>query len=376
MANILFITQSLNKGGSEKQLASIAEKIRSRGHDSTVLALSEGGWWCQYLQNNNVPVTVLKFPQVKKTSSFAREFMRLISAIKHHKPDIIVSFLYEPSILASIAAYVAGVPLYLSSRRDCGFQRARSSFPRFIEKLSYRVTAKFVVNSMAVKQCLCDQEGIPEKKVDIIYNGIDVPRLNKEESFSIRSRWNIPHDSIVVGMMANFWRHKNQLMLVRAAQMVIEKRADVYFILIGRSSPYKSDVKQEVDRLHLHKHIVLLEATDLAADILAAIDIGVLCSVSEGFSNTILEYMASEKPVIATRVGGNSELVIDGVTGYLVTLNDDLAMAQFIIELAGNGNKRTKMGLEGRKCIERGYTWSAIMDKWNTTFLDLLSQRT
>ena len=133
---------------------------------------------------------------------------------------------------------MAGVPVVIAGRRDCGFQRMKAPLPRWLEKLSYLATTKFIANSLAVEKSLQQYEGISYDKIEIIYNGMDFPTINPKCSFDLRKKLEIPESTPVVCMVANFWPHKNHLMLVRAAKLVVAQHHNVIFLLKGRYWDY------------------------------------------------------------------------------------------------------------------------------------------
>lgn len=377
MARIIYITQSLEKGGTEKQLSIIAARTRIFGHEAIVVALSGGGWWESYLLQCGVSVFKRNFPSRILRLGTLFQFLDLVSLLKKHKPDVVVSFLYTPSILGSIAAKLAKVPVIIASRRDCGFQRKEAPFPKCVEKYSYAATNIFVANSEAVRQSLHDNERLDLDKIRIIYNGIDCPVLSPEGYLQSRKDLGIPEHKIVVGMVANFWPHKNHMMFVRAAKKVLEQESNVLFVLAGGYWEYQKEVESEIIKLGLKDDVRLIGQIESASNIMPGIDIGVLCSESEGFSNTILEYMSYGKPVVATRVGGNQEAVLDGETGYLVPWNDHAAMADALLALIRHPEKRFEMGRLGRNRVESEYNWKIVLNRWNELFCSFLyKQRT
>lgn len=353
-------------GGAENQLSNLADRLRSFGHETLVVALSEGGPWASYLEHRGVRVARLKlFPKRSKFVEI-RDLIRLVSVIKRIDPDIVVNFLYVPSVWGAIAARIAGVPAIISSRRDCGFQRKEAKLPCYMEKLSKVVTDSYVANSLAVRESLIRDEGIEPDRVHVIYNGVDLPDIPYHWGGALREQLGISVGDTIIGMVANFWPHKNQLLLVRAAKVVLDSQRNIVFVLAGRDWHYRHTVEREVERLGLANHFRILCVMDHVSQLLPFIDIGVLCSITEGFSNTILEYMAYAKVVVATRVGGNPEAVVDGETGYLVPPDDPGQLADRIAQLVMNPVKRKEMGYRGRLRAERQYSWGDKLRQWDS----------
>jgi glycosyltransferase involved in cell wall biosynthesis len=367
---VLYIIQTLAKGGSENQISILADRLRGFGHYSSVIALSMGGWWASYLQERDISVSILKFSSGVWPRNMG-QFYRLVSALRYQKPDAVISFLYPCSIWASLAAHLAGVPLVIASRRDCGFQRMEAPLPAWLERSSYAATTLFVVNSRAVAQSLHEHEGIRMNKIAIIYNGVDLPEINEFQRSALRLRFGFSESSVVVGMIANFWPHKNHLLLVQAAKHVVARLPQVVFVLAGGYDNYQNEIEAEINREGLRPYFRMIGQLGSASDLLPAIDLCVLCSQREGFSNAILEYMAHGKPVIATRVGGNPEAVADGETGCLVDSYDSAALARAIVGLVRDPEKRKEMGRLGRERVKTNFSWDRASREWDALLRSL-----
>lgn len=363
------VLPSLRRGGTEGAASQLSVRLRQRGYEPVMIALS-GGSWEEYLAQNSVPAVIcgcdsyssaflLQAPAV--IWSLTRVFRRL-------KPDIVNGFLYPLSIWSSLAAWLAGVPIAIANRRDCGFQRTEAPLPRWLEVLSYRATTKFVANSLAVVESLRGHEGIGRSQIEVIYNGITLPDINPIQRSTIRQRLGFSESTLVVGMVANFWSHKNHLLLVDAAKQVVARVPQVMFVLAGGYDAYQQQVESEITRQGLRANFRIIGQLGSPAELLPAVDVCVLCSQSEGFSNAILEYMAYGKPVIATRVGGNPEAVVDGKTGYLVDPDDSAGLANALLELIRDPFKRDQMGRLGRARVESEFSWDRALERWDQLF--------
>src|SRR5688572_13625669 len=208
------VLPSLCRGGTEGAASRLSVRLRERGYEAVIIALSGGGWE-GYLTQNSVPTVILGHDSRSNVSIVraARIIWSLTRILRRLRPDIVSGFLYPMSIWSSLAAWLAGVPVVIANRRDCGFQRTEAPLPRWLEVLSYRATTRFVVNSRAVAKSLREQERIASSQIEVIHNGIDVSESDTVQSQSYRRTLGIDATSPVVGMMANFWRHKNHLML-------------------------------------------------------------------------------------------------------------------------------------------------------------------
>ncbi|MBN1563455.1 MAG: glycosyltransferase, partial [Anaerolineae bacterium] len=363
--HIVHVLPWLVRGGTEGQVAHLSMMLRQNGHDVTIIA-GEDGPWRATLLDHQIPVIVAP-PYVYKgihsrTGRISNLYATgwLAQQFRHRKPDVVSAFLYPIAPLAMIAAHWARVPVRLRNVRDLGGLRDPGPLPRWMEQVSYRCTTRFVANSQAVADYVQHAENIPRETIEVVYNGVDVPAFPatdisesdfRREGFAnppwttLQSRpyKDQPNEfananerdraSIMIGMLANFWPNsKDHLMLVRAARQVIDAAPHARFVLGGRSTPYRDQVQQAIQVWQLADYVQIETVTDPAA-FLAALDIGVLCSRTEGFSNAVLEYMAYGKPVVGTRIPAIAEAIREGETGYLVELGDDRALAEVLLTL-------------------------------------------
>ncbi|MEP6913684.1 MAG: glycosyltransferase, partial [bacterium] len=168
---------------------------------------------------------------------------------------------------------------------------------------------------------------------------------------------------------------KNQAMFLRAARRVREVIPAAVFLLAGEGE-LQSSLQASAKDLGLKDAALFLGRCQSVADLLSISDVCVLSSKAEGFSNSLLEYMAAGRPVVATDVGGAREVVVDGVTGYLVSSDDDKAMAERIVSLLRDDSVSSAMGAEGRRVVLGEFSLDAQLRKTEELYDRLLKQNT
>jgi glycosyltransferase involved in cell wall biosynthesis len=144
-------------------------------------------------------------------------------------------------------------------------------------------------------------------------------------------------------------------MLLRAAQRVQSEVPEARFVLAGEGE-LREETQQLAEQLGLKEACLFIGRCASVPDLLAASEICVLSSQAEGFSNSILEYMAAGRPVVATNVGGASEAIVEGETGHLINAGDDRAMAERLISLLRDPQKSRRMGMNGRRVVEQRFS--------------------
>ena len=163
----------------------------------------------------------------------------------------------------------------------------------------------------------------------------------------------------VVGMVAEFSDYKDFSTFIQAAQEVLARRRDVVFVAVGDGKNLNACRRMvSTDE----KSILFLGERKDVETLVQRMDIGVLCTFTEGISNSVMEYMAAGRPVVVTNGGGSCELITDGVQGFLVPPAQPLAVAEKIELLAGDSVKARQMGLAGRKRIEQRFSIKQMTD--------------
>jgi glycosyltransferase involved in cell wall biosynthesis len=232
-----------------------------------------------------------------------------------------------------------------------------------------------VANAAAVKEQLIE-EGIPDSKIAVIHNGIDLDRFQQNGNARQALRGlNLEAilDRPVITMVANFeYRIKDHQMLLRAAQRVIRNVPEAVFVIAGEGI-LREETERAAAALGVEESCLFIGRCPKVPDLLEASDICVLSSQAEGFSNSILEYMAAGRPVVATDVGGAREAIIEGHTGYLVKACDDQTMAERIVDLLRNPDRRMVMGRNGRQIVEERFSCDKRLSNTSTLYQRVLN---
>jgi glycosyltransferase involved in cell wall biosynthesis len=224
-------------------------------------------------------------------------------------------------------------------------------------KLQFRLlnlaTDHIMANSHEAKRIAVDTEKIDENRISVVYQGVDMnvfrPGIGDPKTCE---ELGIAPELRVVGMVANLRPVKDVPLFLRAAAIVAQKFTDVAFLLVGSGELY-DELKQLAQNLGIADRVFFTQGEGKVIDYLSRMSIGCLTSHSEGFSNAVMEYMATALPVVATAVGGNKEAIADGETGYLVYDRTPEAFAEPLLRLLENEPLRQQMGERGfQRCAE------------------------
>ena len=358
---VLHFIDNLGPGGKERQLVELLKGLEAGldtgpdptpgadpGHrggcDSCVVSMTEGVFYAELLALRRVTLRSL----IRRSRKDWRAFAQFYREVREFAPDVIVAWDHMTAIYAVPAALWAGVPLVNAMIRDAPDRLSWTAWSR--ARLSFPFCRLIVANSQAG----LDAYGVRGAKARVIANGIDASRLlGLEETRAVRQRLGLG-DALVVGMVSTFRPWKDQPTLVRAAELVLGQRAGVVFLFIGDGET-RAACQALVAPALAGRIRFLGGCADGIESLVNVLDIGVLATFTEGLSNSIMEYMALAKPVVATDGGGTRELVIDGVTGFLVPARDARQLADRLLALLDDPALRRQLGNAGQRRVLDGF---------------------
>ena len=349
MISVLYLVDNLGPGGSQRYVAELARHAASFGVRPHVCSAKEGGVFHEELIRERTPLLFAPFKKLYGPDG-VRALSTLMRYIRTRRIDVVHTFQTNANILGTIAARITGRAV-ITTRRDMGDFGMRGS-PRlaaFETLVINRLAHRIVANSRAAMEAAREHEGIPPEKLGLIYNGIDCGRFRPEPGKgSWRRVLGVPEtSSCVFGIVAGHRPVKSVDTAIRAFARVHGRHPDTLLLLVG-GGPERNALEDLVRHLNLEESAFFLGAREDVEILLPAFDVFLNSSKSESFSNAILEAMAAGHPVVATRVGGNPESVLEGVTGFLVPAGDPILMGDAMEKLAADPLLREQMGQAGR----------------------------
>jgi glycosyltransferase involved in cell wall biosynthesis len=233
-----------------------------------------------------------------------------------------------------------------------------------LKKLSYRCAEKVITVSCGNRHILIERYGMPADKIEVIYNGIDCSAYKSAstKAAKLRSEFTIPPDCVILTNVGRLNVLKGQMYLITAFQLIIKRHPNLRLLLVG-DGPLKSQLEDMVLTKGLKDQVKLVGFREDIADILSLSDIFILPSVREGFAFTVLEAMAAGKPIVATRVSGTAEAVLDGESGYLCNVADPNDLAEKISKLLVDKTARETMGGKGRELVVKEFDIQRMIEK-------------
>jgi L-malate glycosyltransferase len=374
---ILIITDTfIGMAGSERNISQLLYGL-DIGRFHVHLACICSGGLAQTLREQGYSVHDLRPGGIYTPNGFRNLFL-LSDLIRENNISLIVTYHEASDFYGLTLAKIHNIPI-ISSRRDMGFKTGRHH--KFAYKLVGRYFDRIITVCQAVKQEMIKLGWFPAQLIYPIYNGVDlnIYNANNIDTDSIKMSIGIKKNHQVVGIVANMRKVKGIQYYIEAASLINNQKSDVTFVIIGGDSPNPgytlNDMKMLAEKYGNCQNIVFLGKRDDIQDLIAIFDVAVVASLSEGFSNTIIEYMASSKPVVATRVGGNAEAVLHERTGMLVPPADAQALADAIMPLLQNKAIAIRYGAEGRKRVEEQFSLDKMIKNYETVFEDVIVQK-
>ena len=349
---ILFVIDemaSITAGGTERQLLQLVELARNAGLLPEILIFRNTVWLSEELAG--CPVHHCKLQSLFGLDGI-RESMRIVRWMRSRRFDILQSFFLDANILGPLLGRAAGIRCILTSRRNLNYAMTRSRL--VAQRLANYFTTSIVANCEAVRKLVVEMERVPSRKMHVVYNGIDLQAFTPcpQTHAEVRRTLGVQSGEVLIGCISAVRHIKGVDYFVSAAQRVVRTVPFAKFCVVGDGADFERLCKITHDDPALENRFLWVGAREDVRPYLRAFDVAVLPSLSEGFSNSILEYMAVGLPVIATDVGGNREALEDGA-GLLVPPADDAALAAAMEQLLSHSSERMNMGFRAAERVRR-----------------------
>ena len=289
------------------------------------------------------PIRVLNIEKLLSGGSVFK-LAKLAALIRTQDIRVVHIFLNDAAIAAPLFCRIGGAHV-LVSRRDMGFWYSRGILAAL--RVSNLFVDRIVANSDAVRKNVHSREHYPLDKIAVCYNGHDPARFDALPEAGFRERLGIGASDPIIGMVANFNPWKRHVDLVHAFARVRQQHPSAHLVLAGAGD--LEPARAAAQALGVTPAVHFTGTVADAVPLVKHFAVGVLCSESEGLSNSVIEYMGCAKPTVCTNAGGNSEAVTDGVNGFLVRPGDVDTLAARIGTLLAEPMMREQMGRRARE---------------------------
>ncbi len=359
---LFLMTDSFETGGSERQFAELARSLNRVGFRVHLGCIQRRGAFLDGLGN------VAQFPLggslYGPKSLWTR--LRLAQYLRRNRIAVAQAFDFYTNLTLIPAARLAGVPVVIGSQRQLGDLLSRSQSRAQASVL--RCCDVVVANSRAAADRLLEQ-GLPERRVVVIGNGLPASSF-MEVPPALPGRPGVLRVGMIARMNTSSKQHE---VFLRAAARLCSRLPGLEFLLVG-DGRLRTDLEHAAERLGLKGRVLFLGNRLEIPAILASLDVSVLTSSSESLSNVILESMAAGVPVVASRVGGNPELITPD-RGILVAPGDDKAFADAIERLLRDATMRAEFGRHERQFARDNFTLERMRKRHEELYAELLEKK-
>jgi glycosyltransferase involved in cell wall biosynthesis len=356
---ILHIDPERNWGGGEAQVIGLLTYLAARGHQNDLLADPAG-----QLIARSQSLNVKRIPFVLRNDLDLRVIPKLRRQIGREKYDVVHFHTKRAHALSLWLPRGERCPKYVVTRR--------MDYPEKSNWYTRRLYNQRVDGVVAISQTiarLLSDAGVGAKKVRLIHSGVDASRFGGS-----LDRSGARDGEVVVGCLGVLEQRKGHRYLLEAAALLKARGLKLKY-LVGGAGPLRAELEKRAAHEGLQDTVDFVGFVSDAPEFLAGVDVFVMPSLYEGLGVAALEAMAGGKPVIASRVGGLAESVVDGETGILVAARDSTALADAIAKLAGEPERGREMGRKGRVRVHEHFSMERMAKRNEDFYYELLGAK-
>ncbi len=368
---ILIVLTDSDLGGAEKIVLSLARGLSrdpGRRFEVKVFALKRKARTGLKLEAEKIPFSSFDLGEKPGLVYFLRALGAIQAwrkILQAESPDLVHGFLFQANLFARLSKCFSTAK-NISSVRVIDDRR----FLIVIDRLTSSLVDLHLAVSEEVKKWMAAEAGIPEAKIKVIKNGINLQDFPMIEKTQARSRLGLLENEMVVLTAGRLERQKGLDLLIRAGADALKQEPNLKFLIVGDGSARQSLV-QLAKGLGVEQRFVFLEARPDISELLAAADIFALPSRWEGMPNVILEAMSMKVPIVATATGGVVEMVENEKEALLVPVENEAALSQGILRLAKDPGLAQKLATQARARVEREFSESAMIENYKELYLKM-----
>jgi glycosyltransferase involved in cell wall biosynthesis len=368
---ILFLSTSMGMGGADSQLLAAARELRARGHEILIVSLTPLGPMGLDARREGLRTESL---EMRRGVPDPRGLLRLARLLRGWRPDVLHSHMVHANLMARALRPFAPVPALVSTIHNI-YEGGR------LRMAAYRLTNGLVDHMTIISQAAADRfvsEGIvPARLLRVIPNGVDTERfraLPAATRASVRGTLGL-RDEFVWLAVGRFEAAKDHPTMLRAFAQVRERHPGAVLLLVGRGS-LQRDAEALAQEAGIAEGVKFLGVRSDVPALTSAADGYVMSSAWEGLPMVLLEAAAGGLPIVATRVGGNQEVVREGESGFLVAPRDADGLAAAMLRLMDlPAPARRVMGTRGYEHVRDHYGLSRVVEQWEELYREVLARR-
>ncbi len=373
---IFVLSTDLAGGGAEAQAVSLAVGLKSRGWQVDMASMVEAPYPVQLMQAG-IPMRCLHMP--RGWPDF-RVLSPLISKLRRERPHIIHSHLVHANLLARFIRRMLPVRALICTLHNVNMSGVHHDYGRAFEVM-HRWTDRLADMTTAICQCAAEQcvraKSVPAHKMRVMPNGVDLATFKTDDHARARVRRDLGVDGKFVWLAAGRLEfQKDYGNMLRAFASLSESEREQATLLISGTGSLEGQMTRLAEELRISGAVRFLGRRSDMPDVLNAADGFVMSSVFEGSPMALLEAGATGLPIVATAVGGNPEIVLDGRTGYLSEPQNPVALAGQMRRMMDlPRGQRVAMGLAGKAHVAAKHGLENVVDRWEDLYREIVDRR-
>ena len=368
---VLYVFAALPVGGAEEVLITEVEGLDQTLFEPLVCVLSEKGPVGERIESRGFPVVALH--RMKSHRFDPRIIRDLYRLIKTAKVDVVHTHLYDGNKYGRLAAGLARVPALISHYHNV-YARRRIKY-HLINRVLSTLNDRILAVSQAVKESVVRCDRISPEKIEVLYNGIDPSKFKGDfKDSGARQQFGVKPENFLIGVVARLEEQKGHMILFGALKRLIPDFPQIKVLVVGDGT-LRPVLEAQVTEMGLSEQVLFVGTRKDIPAILAALDLFILPSLWEGFSLAILEALAMGTPVIATAVGGASEVIRSGHDGLLIPPGEESSLVAAVREAILDPRKYGEMGRKGKETVGRRFTVAHHLTRLQDLYLEVLAQK-
>jgi glycosyltransferase involved in cell wall biosynthesis/peptidoglycan/xylan/chitin deacetylase (PgdA/CDA1 family) len=368
-ARVLHLIWALDLGGAERQVVEIVRRLDRSRFEPLVGCLVKKGRWGEALEKEGVRVVDL----AKRPGFDLRLLGRLVRLLRAEKVSVVHTHAFTAATWGRLAAALARTPVVVAHEHSAFSLDSRQR--RFVDRALIPATDRWVAVSQALARDLVRQEGLPRPRVVVVRNGIPLPAPEPEglrRAAALRDEWRSGRFETLVGTVGRLEVRKGLEVFLQAVAVLAPSHPTLRAVVVGEG-PLGGRLENQARELGLGDRVLFTGRRDDVPEVLRALDVFALPSHTEGLSISLLEAAASGRPIVATDVGGNPEVVEDGMTGLLVPPGDPGAFAAGVARILTAPGGGGELGARAAERVRTRFSAEGMVGRIEDLYEDVLA---
>ena len=352
---IAFFPPRLVTGGTQRHLLEVLKFLDRTRFRPLVISAKRGGDLGREIVAQGVELVQLDLGERVVSADFVRCVRATAAVFRARRVDVVQCFQWRPALIAILAARLARRGRIVAGRRSAPVERGARGL---LEDIVVRLADRVIVNAEALRP-----RGAAGARTDVVPSGVDTDRFRPrpEERGAARRALALPATAPIIGPVGRLEARKGTAVLLEASAELVKKGLSELHVVVVGDGPLRDELFALAARLGIAERVHMLGDRSDIPEILAALDVFVLPSRTEGMSNALLEAMATALPVVATAVGGNPEVVSAETVGVLVPPDDPTTIADAVARLVANPTRAAELGAAARRSVAMRYGAAAMV---------------